>query len=423
MIGTPMSIATSRLRKSPPTSIWIWHLLGLFLLLSAASTVAWKTWAFWEVGFGRLLVVLSAGAYLAAAKGAGMLRRLPRAEEAGLTILVSSGAFLVVIVIVALGRFYYSRSFLLIVFAGGIFLLLLVGRIGSRSTVSRIAVVPGGMAKELMRIGDVAWVSLESPCLSGPVDGVAVDLHQKLSAQWVRFLSECSLKRIPVYHSAVAFEAATGRVSLSHLSEGVLEEFRLPPIYASLKRGIDLLLVLLSAPLVLPLVLLTALAVRIDSPGPVLFRQERMGQGGEIFGMLKFRSMVVDAEEQGAKFAHCRDGRVTRVGRFIRHFRLDELPQFWNILKGEMSLIGPRPEQVAFARQFEKEIPFYAYRHLVKPGITGWAQVTQGYAAGVDEARHKLEHDLYYIKYFSFWLDFWIAGKTLRTILTGFGAR
>ena len=250
-----------------------------------------------------------------------------------------------------------------------------------------------------------------------------MDLHQKLSSVWVRFLSDCSLKRIPVYHAAVVFEAATGRTSLSHLSEGLLEDFVKAPFYVTFKRIVDLMLVLFSAPITLPLALIVAIAIRIDSPGQAIFRQQRMGQGDIPFQLLKFRSMFQDAELHGAKFASRGDNRITRAGRFLRKSRLDELPQFWNILKGEMSLIGPRPEQVPFAMRFEAEIPFYGYRHLVKPGITGWAQVNRGYASGTEETQNKLEFDLYYIKYFSFWLDVLVVLKTVRIIFTGEGAR
>jgi lipopolysaccharide/colanic/teichoic acid biosynthesis glycosyltransferase len=161
----------------------------------------------------------------------------------------------------------------------------------------------------------------------------------------------------------------------------------------------------------------------LDSAGPVLFWQERVGLSGIPFRMYKFRSMRVEAEEEGASFARKKDSRITRVGSVIRRFRLDELPQFLNILMGEMSMIGPRPEQVCFARQFETEIPFYPYRHLVRPGITGWAQVNHGYATGSGEARDKLEFDLFYMKHISLSMDMLICLKTMRTILTGFGAR
>jgi len=133
--------------------------------------------------------------------------------------------------------------------------------------------------------------------------------------------------------------------------------------------------------------------------------------------------MTHRASEERARFAKTGDQRVTRVGTVIRKFRLDELPQFWNILVGDMSLIGPRPEQVGFVEQFERDIPYYSYRHLVRPGVTGWAQVNHGYAADHEETRKKLEHDLYYVKHFSFWLDLLIAFKTVGTIFTGFGAR
>jgi lipopolysaccharide/colanic/teichoic acid biosynthesis glycosyltransferase len=166
---------------------------------------------------------------------------------------------------------------------------------------------------------------------------------------------------------------------------------------------------------------LVALAVWWDSPGPVLFWQERMGQGGKPFWMVKFRSMRV--QPAGTQFARAGDQRLTRVGKWIRRFRLDELPQLWHVLRGEMSLIGPRPEQVPFAQEFSQCIPYYMCRHLVKPGITGWAQVNQGYAAGVQETRLKLEYDLYYVKYLSLWLDGLIIAKTIKTIMTGFGSR
>ena len=362
-------------------------------------------------------------AYLAAAGVVERLARFPRVEGIGLVFLSVSTAFLLVVALVALGRLYYSRSFLLVAYLGGLLWLTLGLYLFSQSRALRLGVVPGGMAPELLHLTGVEWVPLEFPRVWNAVDGIVVDLHQKLSPEWIRFLADCSLRGVPVYHAAVAYEAFTGRVSLRHLSEGVVEAFRLPPVYPLVKRAMDVSLVFLSLPLTLPVMLIVALLIRFDSPGPVLFIQERVGQGGRPFRMIKFRTMRIDAERDGAKFARDGDHRVTRVGRWLRKFRLDELPQFWNVLKGEMSLIGPRPEQVPFARQFADEIPYYSYRHLVKPGITGWAQVTQGYAAGKEETWEKLEYDLYYVKHLSLWLDLLIILKTLRTILTGFGAR
>ena len=195
------------------------------------------------------------------------------------------------------------------------------------------------------------------------------------------------------------------------------------PIYSLIKRILDTVLVLATFPLTLPIMLLTAIAIRLEREGGALFIQKRVGQGGKEFDIYKFRSMCKDSEKDGAQFASAGDMRVTRIGKFIRKTRIDELPQFFNVLKGDMSLIGPRPEQKVFVDQFEEEIPFYSYRHIVKPGISGWAQVVHGYAADVDDTKVKIEHDFYYIKYFSLWLDILIVFKTLKTMLTGFGAR
>ena len=168
---------------------------------------------------------------------------------------------------------------------------------------------------------------------------------------------------------------------------------------------------------------LLALAVLLDGGRPVLFWQERVGKDGKPFRMVKFRSMRRDSEAAGAAFAAHGDLRVTRIGAFLRRYRLDELPQFYNVLRGEMSIIGPRPEQEAFVRAFAHDIPLYSIRHHVRPGITGWAQVRQGYAAGSEEAKEKLRCDFYYIKNFSLALDARIVWETVLTVLSGFGAR
>ncbi|AKX54991.1 capsular biosynthesis protein [Thiopseudomonas alkaliphila] len=169
--------------------------------------------------------------------------------------------------------------------------------------------------------------------------------------------------------------------------------------------------------------LITGVVIKLESEGPMFFKQERVGQADKTFTVYKLRSMCKDSEKDGAQFAQANDARITRVGHFIRKTRLDEIPQFINVLKGDMSLIGPRPEQRVFVDEFEKTIPFYAYRHVVKPGITGWAQVVHGYAADAEDTQVKIEHDFYYIKNFSIWLDMLIVAKTIKTILTGFGAR
>lgn len=422
MNGSPLVFTLSQVQSGFSFRRLFIHAFALIMTLTLPSNFAWGYWKFWQVSYAHPLVLFSSLAYICAAGVVSRLRCLPRTESIGLIFLSTSIAYLAVMAIVALGRFYYSRSFLLVAYFSSMLALLLIYRLTFRDRNLLFAVVPGGMARELMKLEGVEWLHLYMPEVTRPIDGVVVDLHQKLSGQWVRFISNCSLKRIPVYHAAVVFEATTGRVSLSHLSKGLLDDFRLSPLYVLLKRMVDILLVLITSPLTLPLLVVTAVTIKLSSLGAVFFLQERIGQGGRPFRMVKFRSMRGEAGPN-ARFASDEYQRITGVGRILRRYRLDELPQLWNILKGDMSLIGPRPEQVPFAAQFEKEIPFYVYRHLVKPGLTGWAQVTHGYAVGVDQTRAKLEHDLYYIKYFSFWLDLWILGKTLRTVLTGFGAR
>ena len=288
-----------------------------------------------------------------------------------------------------------------------------------------MAYIPHGRAGSAAQIPHANWICLNTPELpQTPVQAVVADLHcPDLSADWQRFLAACTLDGIPVYNIRQIEESLTGRVKIRHLYENDLGSLLPPAGYMLVKRLLDILCVLTVLPFALPLMLLTAIAIRLESAGNVLFVQNRVGQGGREFKIYKFRSMRTDSEQNGAQLAQIGDSRITRVGSFIRKTRLDELPQFFNILKGDMSLIGPRPEQKVFVEQFEKSIPFYQYRHIVKPGLSGWAQVTQGYAGNTDETQVKIEHDFYYIKHFSFSLDVLIMFKTVKIILTGFGAR
>ena len=190
-----------------------------------------------------------------------------------------------------------------------------------------------------------------------------------------------------------------------------------------IKYLLEVTLIVLSLPVTLPVMLLTALLVKLGDGGSVFFNQTRVGYRGKPFKMYKFRSMTESKAFNTQQSTIINDARVTPIGRVIRKLRIDELPQFLNVIKGEMSLIGPRAEFKKFADELEQQVPFYQYRHIVKPGITGWAQVTHGYATGADETQIKIEHDFYYIKNFSFGLDFLIVFKTIYTMLSGFGSR
>lgn len=195
------------------------------------------------------------------------------------------------------------------------------------------------------------------------------------------------------------------------------------PVMSAAKGAFDFIFCVFLLICLAPLLLATAIAIKLDSKGPVIYRQKRVGYKGRVFSVLKFRSMQIDAEREGPQYAAPQDERVTRIGRFLRKYRIDELPQAINVLRGDMSLVGPRPERPEFVGILEREIPHYHRRHLVKPGITGWAQVKYEYAASVEGARNKLRFDLYYIRNFSPLLDLVIVLMTVRVALFGLGSR
>ena len=293
-----------------------------------------------------------------------------------------------------------------------------------RYYASIFAVVPKGEALELGEYHGAEFFLLTEPDLKGArINGIVADLRTRgLTPDWERFLANCTLNRIPVYHTRQIRESLAGRVKIDHLYENEFGALLPSSFYEGFKRLIDILFTVVILPLLLPILFITAVAIRLESKGPVFFIQTRMGFRGKPFKMIKFRSMYIG--KKGAGFTNERnDPRITKVGRFIRKYRFDELPQIWNILLGQMSYIGPRPESMELSEWYQKDVPFFAYRHVVRPGISGWAQVNQGYAAEIDGMNEKLEYDFYYIKHFSFWLDTLIVFKTIKTILTGFGAR
>jgi sugar transferase (PEP-CTERM system associated) len=237
------------------------------------------------------------------------------------------------------------------------------------------------------------------------------------------------VKTAGVYVNEISsfLERETGRVDLATVnpswfifSDGFTAGQRLSKVA---KRMFDIIASLIVLVLTLPLLIFAAIAVRIDSKGPVLYRQTRVGLYGVPYRIMKFRSMRVDAEVNGAVWASERDPRITRVGGFLRQTRIDEIPQLWNVFKGEMSFVGPRPERPEFVAELEAKIPFYAERHMVKPGLTGWAQINYPYGASIADARAKLEYDLYYAKNYTPFLDILILVQTLRVVLWPEGAR
>ena len=253
-------------------------------------------------------------------------------------------------------------------------------------------------------------------------DGIVLDRHVLVDDARTRLLGQLKMQHLRLYSVEAVAELVSGRKTLPHTGDN-LWEIDNDPGYDRIRRLLDVCVLLALTPLWLPIAVAIAVAVRYDSKGPVLFTQERVGRNGKIFRLYKFRSMVHGLQAPGVHFAQAEDPRITRVGRVLRRTRLDELPQLWNVLRGEMSLVGPRPEQVPFVREFAATIPSYPYRHLVRPGLTGWAQVQQGYADSADSTRIKLSYDLYYVAHYSLALDLLIAAKTCKIVWTGFGAR
>jgi lipopolysaccharide/colanic/teichoic acid biosynthesis glycosyltransferase len=285
------------------------------------------------------------------------------------------------------------------------------------------AVLPVGNTVSLTLLKQADWTVLQdADHIPDHATGLVADLRADLSPQWEKLLAASALQGLPVYHSKHVSESLTGRVEIEHLSENSLGSLLPSSIYLRFKRLVDTAGVLVAFPALLPVGCLAALLIKLEDGGPIFFRQPRMGFRGNVFTILKFRTMT-SGEEGGQHFTEGDDPRVTRIGRILRRYRIDELPQVLNILRGEMSWIGPRPESLPLSKWYEQRIPFYGYRHIVRPGITGWAQVQQGYAAQVEAVTGKLHYDFYYIKQFSPWLDLLIVARTIRTVLTGFGAR
>lgn len=260
------------------------------------------------------------------------------------------------------------------------------------------------------------------------VDEIVVALAERRGGSMpLRELLDCKIGGIRVSDLSTHFEKLLGQIRIDHLHAGWLifgDGFAQGIYRASIKRLFDVLCAVLLLILASPILLLTALAIVLDSKGSIFYCQERVGQAGRAFNVLKFRSMCTDAERDGQpKWAAAKDDRVTRVGAVIRRFRIDELPQLWNVLRGDMSLVGPRPERPYFVDQLTREIPYYAVRHSIKPGITGWAQVRYRYGATVADSREKLQYDLYYVKNHSLFLDIIILFETISVVLSGEGAR
>jgi len=283
---------------------------------------------------------------------------------------------------------------------------------------------PAVPANEILALDD----TLPSMAQRLGVDEIVVALTERRAGSMpLRQLLDCKASGTKVYDLNTHFEKTLGQIRIDYLSASWLifgDGFNQGAWRTAVKRVFDIFcattLILLTA----PIMLVTAVLIKLESAGPVLYRQERVGQNGRTFSIAKFRSMRTDAEKDGKpRWASANDDRVTSVGHIIRRLRIDELPQLLNVLRGDMSLVGPRPERPFFVDQLTQEIPFYALRHSVKPGVTGWAQVRYPYGATVEDSQEKLQFDLYYVKNHTLFLDLVVLMETVGVVLTGKGAR
>jgi lipopolysaccharide/colanic/teichoic acid biosynthesis glycosyltransferase len=373
------------------------------------------------------------GSLIAAVTALLAFRRVtiyPGTRAFGFILPAYSTTFGIAAAILLGSRADYSGTMLLAGYVASVGVTFLLGYFGQRAAPRRMYYVPTGNTGIVGDTPQMDWVALSEPAVPNePNASIVADLRSSHSPEWERMLAQAAIAGIPVYHTKQLRESLTGRVQIEHLSENSFGSL-LPALgYRGIKRTIDIIASIVLLPILILPLLVVALLVRASSPGPILFRQRRMGYRGIPFDVLKFRTMVQQSdtvsEEAARESAITLDGdeRITKVGRFLRHSRIDELPQIVNILRGEMSWIGPRPEAVPLSEWYDRELPFYAYRHIVRPGITGWAQVNQGHVAGLDDVHVKLHYDFYYIKFFSAWLDLLIALRTVGIMLTGFGAK
>jgi lipopolysaccharide/colanic/teichoic acid biosynthesis glycosyltransferase len=425
-------ISASQSGASPLAKLRVQLLSGLLLgiaipFLLHGITVSGR----FDLGLsGYSSVWLSAGATMAAILFSRRMTPFP--GMSAVSAVLPSFAFtygLVAIGVLAL-RADYSTVLLTTMFGASVVTQSLLVTLASKRSPIAYFVVPGGHIGRLTDQPEFVATVLPSPMLPiGRNMVIVADLHYDHSDAWERTLAEAALNGVPVYHYKNVLEDLTGRVRIEHLSENSFGSL-LPNIaWVKFKRVFDLALCVVLIPLLALPLLIVAVLIKLDSPGPVIFRQERVGYRGKVFKVFKFRTMRVTAPQAVAAdprtMARTRDNdeRITRLGRFLRRTRIDELPQMVNILVGEMSWIGPRPEAQALSQWYSEEIPFYAYRHIVRPGITGWAQVNQGHVTDLSDVDEKLQYDFFYVKNFSYWIDVYILVRTVGIVFTGFGSK
>lgn len=355
------------------------------------------------------------------------LSAFPGTRRAAQGVWAVFAGFVLVAAALFLLRIQYSVMLFGYSLAATALLVVMWRRLFTSRTRNNFHLVPFGDVEQLNDLDTVTLVLMDRPELPEARDAsIVADLRSDLPPEWERMLAAAALKGIPVYHFRSLQESIAGKVKIEHLSENTLGSLIPDQSYKDIKWIADRVAALVLLPLVMPLLIVVAVIIKLQDGGSIFYNQRRVGLGGKPFTIYKFRSMAMRdpaPDNRDAVITQDRDKRITRFGAFIRRYRIDELPQIVNILKGEMSFIGPRPEAIPLAEWYDSELAFYSYRHIVRPGLSGWAQVNQGHVSDLDAVDFKLQYDFFYIKYFSAWLDVFIVLKTIRTILTGFGSR
>jgi sugar transferase (PEP-CTERM system associated) len=447
-------------------------LLGLFDfgLLVAAGELGWMVRA-WQIGMALgsigdrlapllIFAVLVQTAMIAVGVYGSDALRSMRYAGARLLVAISLGIIALSVVYFLLpGRTLWRSNLFYAMFIAIALLiavrLVLGGLLGTAAFRRRVLVLgAGARADRLRKLGErpeAGFVIVGYIAMSAKPAAIEEAIHRDAIANLTRYVENLGVTEVVlaleerrnalplkdllrikttgvhVNEFSTFLERETGRVDLDTVNPSWLifsDGFSSGRMVSSaVKRLFDIVASVLLLVLTAPLIALFALLIKLDSKGPAFFRQTRVGLYGQTFSLIKLRSMRLDAEAGGAQWAAVRDPRVTRIGRFIRKSRIDELPQAWTVLKGEMSFVGPRPERPEFVDDLEDKLPFYAERHMVKPGITGWAQINYPYGASIEDSRHKLEYDLYYAKNYTPFLDLLILLQTLRVVLWNEGAR
>jgi len=348
----------------------------------------------------------------------------PMASRLRAAIVYALIVHLVLIIVLFGFRLYYSRTVIILGLFASLSLIALVTLVAEIYRPQRIGIMSQGLSLEVAPWLDHHVIPIDlSRHAPTDFDVVLVNWIEPLDQRSMAFITHAALSGGSVRHIPEYIEHRSGRVLPEHFKPSHATSDWLNPYTRTVKRMVDLSIVLLTLPVVLPIVGIAALLIRRQMGTPVFFVQERIGLGGRLFKIYKLRTMSQASAGKPEIATSTNDARISPLGNFLRRHRIDELPQFYNVLRGDMSLVGPRPEQPGLTRRYQETMSAFRYRNMLPPGITGWSQVKAGYAADEVETLEKLMHDLYYVKHANFLLDVWIMAKTVATVVRGRGAR